>query len=405
MACSTKFRALRVTGGGERNRELDGLRGIAISLVLISHFCDQDVPIMDGHAGVRLFFVLSGFLITNILLQCRGEAERGAATPGTLLLAFYARRCLRIFPTYYLLLAAIGIFDIDQIRGTIWWHAVYASNILAAVRGDFDRVTAHYWTLSIEEQFYLFWPFVVIFTPRSKLSVAAIALVAIGILSRPVALCLNISFVALYTNPFASFDAFGLGALLAITGRNPFLRKVMQVALLLCFAVAPAVVIFHDFNDKLSLWICCVLWETIFLFALGEVVWHAASSAASRISGILSQSVLVYAGQISYGLYLYHMVVIIIIADVLRRAGLMSIYGGPLYILIVTLFSVGTAAVSWHFFELPIQAAKRFFPYGRNPGPGGSSSSLPRTLMINGQSRYADGTGRCCPATPHPDRT
>lgn len=259
------FRALRVTGD-ERNRELDGLRGIAISLVLISHFWDQDVPIFDGHAGVRLFFVLSGFLITNILFQCRSEAERGAATPGTVLLAFYARRCLRIFPTYYLLLIAIGIFDVDQIRGTIWWHAAYASNILAVVRGDFDRVTAHYWTLAIEEQFYLFWPFVVLFIPRSKLSVAAIALVAIGILSRPVALCLNVNFVALYTNPFASFDAFGLGALLAMTGRNPFLRKVMRVALLLCFVVAPAVLMFHDFNDKRSLWLCCVLWETILLW-------------------------------------------------------------------------------------------------------------------------------------------
>jgi peptidoglycan/LPS O-acetylase OafA/YrhL len=217
---STKFRA-RGTGAGERNRELDGLRGIAISLVLISHFWDQEVPIMDGHAGVRLFFVLSGFLITNILLQCRGEADRGAATAGTLLLAFYARRCLRIFPTYYLLLAAIRIFDVDQIHATIWWHAAYASNILAAVRGGFDRVTAHYWTLSIEEQFYLFWPFVILFLPRSKLSIVAIALVAIGILSRPVALCLNINSVALYTNPFASLDAFGLGALLAIMRFKP----------------------------------------------------------------------------------------------------------------------------------------------------------------------------------------
>jgi peptidoglycan/LPS O-acetylase OafA/YrhL len=167
----------------------------------------------------------------------------------------------------------------------------------------------------------------------------------------------------------------------------------MRVALLLCFVVAPAVVVFHDSKDERSLWLCCVLWETIFLFALGDIVSYAAISRPSRIGCILSHSVLVYSGRISYGLYLYHMVVIIITADVLRRAGLMSIYGTPLYILIVTLFSVGIAAVSWHFFELPIQAAKRFFPYGRNLGPVESLSSMPRTPIID-----------VLATNPHPDR-
>jgi peptidoglycan/LPS O-acetylase OafA/YrhL len=359
--------ALQITTSGERNRPLDGLRGIAIGLVLIGHFWGP-VPFLGGHTGVRLFFVLSGFLITGILLQCRDAAERGDALSGTLLLAFYARRCLRIFPPYYLLLAVIGIFDINQVRSTIWWHASYTSNVLAAIEGDFDSITAHHWTLSIEEQFYLFWPLAVLFIPRSKLSFAAWGLIVVGIFSRPLALWLNINYIALYTNPLASLDALGVGALLAIAGHGPFLSKVTRWSLLLCLVVA-AVVIVNDISEKHIFWFLYVVYETMFAFALAGIVWHSATSGSRWVSRILSQSALVYVGRISYGLYLYHLLIQFLAVNAMLQMGLISVHKGPLTAIILAVLSVGTAALSWHYFELPIQSAKRLFPYGSKRSP------------------------------------
>ena len=128
--------------------QLDGLRAIAVSFVLLHHFYS---PLHDylggalGTYGIKLFFVLSGFLITGILLDARSLIERHEISKGFAFRQFYIRRTLRIFPAYYLILFISLVAGNPDVRSDIWWYATYTTNILVASRGWFGEATAHLW--------------------------------------------------------------------------------------------------------------------------------------------------------------------------------------------------------------------------------------------------------------------
>src|SRR5262245_48027521 len=134
---------------------LDGLRALAISAVLVEHFGGKAlnalVPIGAGSIGVNLFFTLSGFLITGILLESFGKGSNWQTT----LLNFYARRFLRLMPIFYVTLFALVLLDIRTLSDSWPWHAAYLSNVHIAFGGE----KTVFWSLAVEEQFYLVWPF------------------------------------------------------------------------------------------------------------------------------------------------------------------------------------------------------------------------------------------------------
>ena len=134
---------------------LDGLRAVAVFLVIVAHFGFVMVP---GAHGVMTFFVLSGFLITWLLLK---ESERSGTVS---LSAFYKRRTLRIFPAFYVYWLLIITIIEGTGRTVLWPHAwsalFYTSNYYSAINGDPNNGFSHTWSLAIEEQFYLLWPFV-----------------------------------------------------------------------------------------------------------------------------------------------------------------------------------------------------------------------------------------------------
>jgi len=164
---------------------LDGLRAICAALVVLSHL---GVPRVSGSMGVLAFFVLSGFLITWLLLA--EEARSGTVS----LSAFYMRRTLRIFPAFYVywiiavglaaLLAARGgkPVDIGQAGATL----LYVSNYWQAIFGDSGTVLSHAWSLAVEEQFYLLWPWVFLRLPAARRLTTIIALIAIVIVHRAI---------------------------------------------------------------------------------------------------------------------------------------------------------------------------------------------------------------------------
>src|SRR5258707_12985436 len=136
------------------------------------------------HLGLRqlrarrrpFIFVLSGYLITGILLRCRRSIEAGQSDVATALRRFYIRRFLRIFPPYYALLALMFMANFPGVRNTLWWHAGYASNFLFALQGSWTPwVTSHFWSLAVEEQFYVVWPFLILLVPRSRLVAVVIS--------------------------------------------------------------------------------------------------------------------------------------------------------------------------------------------------------------------------------------
>lgn len=150
--------------------QLDGLRAIAVGAVMLHHFLPlaRFVPydfITLGDLGVRLFFVLSGFLITGILLRCKSDVANLGAHSRHPLRMFYVRRFLRIFPVYYLALGFAALLNLPTVRDSLPWHAAYLSNVFFARSGQFNGPLSHFWSLAVEEQFYFIWPWLIVFAP------------------------------------------------------------------------------------------------------------------------------------------------------------------------------------------------------------------------------------------------
>ena len=151
---------------------LDGLRGIAVTLVIAYHSLALGAedhhafePFHPGSFGVRLFFVLSGYLITGIFIKARTDAEAADWPLRRVLLAFYLRRVLRIFPVAYLCILVAWLIGDRSVTRYAAWYLTYAQNILFADVGWQGKLT-HFWSLAVEEQFYLVWPFLALWLPR-----------------------------------------------------------------------------------------------------------------------------------------------------------------------------------------------------------------------------------------------
>src|ERR1700761_829228 len=142
---------------------LDGLRALAVGGVFLDHFVHAPAihALRTGDARVRLFFVLSGFLITSILLEERDRAPRLADSA----VRFYGRRLLRLSPALWLAIAAAAALGLANMRHDWWKHGLYLTNFMVAKHHNWLG-PAHFWTLSVEEQFYLVWFFVVMVAPR-----------------------------------------------------------------------------------------------------------------------------------------------------------------------------------------------------------------------------------------------
>ncbi|HEV2844590.1 MAG TPA: acyltransferase, partial [Thermoanaerobaculia bacterium] len=209
----------------ERLPALDGLRGLAILLVLLLHFTVYGGPpategidklfyraAQAGWIGVDLFFVLSGFLITGILYDAKGGENYFRS--------FYARRVLRIFPLYYGALA-VFLLLVPALRPGSFWHWTYLSNVQIAREGWPDSgALGHFWSLAVEEQFYLFWPVAVLLLARRSLMAACWVCLAGSLLLR-VGLHLADQETAAFVLTPARLDSLAAGALLALAARGP----------------------------------------------------------------------------------------------------------------------------------------------------------------------------------------
>jgi peptidoglycan/LPS O-acetylase OafA/YrhL len=168
--------------------QLDGLRGLAVIAVVAHHYAEHFWHSSGGGpvalAAVRLFFVLSGFLITGILLRSKEEIDRGRQTMAGALRIFYLRRALRIFPLYYLTIAIGVAANLPPAREILPWLCAYLVNVRVERTGEWVEVFSHFWTLSVEEQFYLFWPLLIFCVRRRHLPAVIVATVVLPLLLR-----------------------------------------------------------------------------------------------------------------------------------------------------------------------------------------------------------------------------
>lgn len=289
-------------------KQLDSIRAIAVFIVIVSHWLTQSAlvkALISAQLGVNIFFVLSGFLITGILLKSRDHAEGAAAGKAPVVKNFFVRRSLRIFPIYYLTLFLLFVFaspDATSIRQSLGYYLTYTSNFYFYQIQSWDGMTSHLWSLAVEEQFYLLWPWAMLFLPKRALRPCIAAFIGVGIASSYLIPPENFGFVL----PFSCFDAFGLGALLAYVLRYhgdslPRFYRISGVLAGLCLVVLVVSFVWHQptlipsrtAQSVVTMW---VIAHIVYRRKLGQYRF-----------GVLDHPALVFLGRISYGLYLYHL--------------------------------------------------------------------------------------------------
>jgi peptidoglycan/LPS O-acetylase OafA/YrhL len=336
----THLRAERFGVPGDRLPQLDGLRAVAVAFVMAFHFIpavDRVAPL--GSIGVRLFFVLSGFLITRILLASRTRSI------GDALRSFYIRRSLRIFPLFYLVLAVAALMNIGPVRSTIGWHVTYLTNAYLFERGAWHGSISHLWSLAVEEQFYLVWPCLVLLLPARRLPAVIAAMLVAAPLSR-----LLIGGPMNSVLPTSCLDSLGAGALLALPSTR---RWMMEAGLLIGVPLlAASLALRYAGYAGIALEVALDFGVSL---AAAWIVGRAATGFGGIAGSVLTARPIVYAGTISYGLYLYHGFMPYVLGRYVE--GFVTMHWATRAVLLTT-STIVVASVSWRFFEAPILLLK-----------------------------------------------
>ncbi len=381
---------------GKNIRALDGIRGLAIIFVMLHHF-EPLIPASNslinsaklvfsfGWVGVDLFFALSGFLITGILLDTRNASNYFGA--------FYARRILRIFPLYYAVLTVVltaAAFVHPRPNGVPLvadqkLYYLYLTNWLVLWKGPWtSNVLGHFWSLAVEEQFYLLWPLCVWLLVRRNLAKVAVGASVIALLVRIFWIARTGPDQAIAMATVTRMDALLCGALAAILFRNLALLSVYRkwlpwVTLITIspFAVcAVALRVAHGIGGELF------FAETIgfSLLAVGFSSWilHAADGdgTATLMQRVLRTKVLTDFGKYSYGIYVYHVPILGFFVIAIRRGPFGLVRGdfwfGALCVALLFATSFLVAKISYECFERHFLALKRYFEARRSPAPTAS---------------------------------
>lgn len=354
--------------------QLDGLRGIAVVFVLIGHFHPITGPVYTlfpwGELGVHLFFVLSGFLITSILLRCRTLVESEQQSSAGAIRQFYIRRFLRIFPLYYATLGILAWLDYPDLRESIGWHLSYLSNYYFIISNSGHGRIAHFWTLAVEEQFYLTWPFLILLLPRRRLLPLVVAVIVIAPLFR-----LGVSatlpkeyYLARWWALFANLDTIGMGALLALlSDRGSGLVRFRAIAVRMGIWIGGPMLglflvfyFFHSFPPGVEIVLLRSAMAIFFLWLVGR----AAEGFAGFPGRVLAWSPLLYIGKISYGIYVIHFFMIELNKYLFSLADLdFDLLPVPVQVILDCAATILLATLSWYAFESPLNGLKRYFTY------------------------------------------
>ncbi|MEQ1438029.1 acyltransferase [Fontimonas sp. SYSU GA230001] len=360
--------------GGEYLKGLDGIRGLAMATVVLTHMHLVGV----GWITIQIFFVLSGFLITRILLSMREQHGLG-----DYLKIFYARRTLRIFPIYYLFLLtlwAVSFFvpELDRERRQIPYALAYVWNWYAITdHGGLAPELEHFWSLAVEEQFYLLWPLLLFFARGTAFWKIAIGIVVAGPLIRlGCALAwpqldgvLPNAHKAIYQMSTTHLDAFAVGALLCYVIRQPWSYRFTGTHLMLGVVAAWLLGSLASgfgfgrggpYRIPLNLgypihmadnWQFVWGYSVINLLAAGLILLVAQGRFANAL---FMHPFVRRMGVISYAAYIFHLGIVYLLVPPIKQvqAALGSVYLGtwlcaPLVLALV----FGLAELSYRFFE------------------------------------------------------
>lgn len=350
---------------------LDGLRCLAIIGVLFEHF---GVPLPDllrfGPLSVRFFFVLSGFFITLSLWKLQAEivdSKKGSFLP---VCRFYLARFMRIGPPFYLALVLGALLGIEEVRTNFFWLATFQANNYIAYIGYWPEAISHFWSLAVQEQFYIVWPLVILTLPKRWFVPTMIAFIVFGLCFRIFCIATAAPTLTRWVTLFGCFDSFAVGALIAYLRQSRLLDQMRTLSRTLLFAMPLAA--FGCFFLGRAL---MTLPETNIFLALTESVdavflaWLLAISLGGingKYGRFLAWPPVVYIGRISYGIYVYHVFVIIVVSPLLVPYGLSPDHFAVGRIAVLMAFTLMLSSLSWHFLEKPCLAWKEALkPRGR----------------------------------------
>ena len=332
---------------------LDGLRAVSVAAVAWSHWLPGWQFGLPFGAGVHLFFVLSGFLITRILLGLRRAPDRPSAVG-----RFYLRRALRLFPGFYVVLAVAWAADVPLAATTWPWHAAYLSNAYTAWQGVWQGHFSHFWSLAVEEQFYLLWPWAVVWLPARRLPWLFAATVLLGPATRLAADARGLGEPFWALVPGGSADSLGVGAFIAwmAWAQRPgdAVPRVWPRAGAIGIAVWLALAIPEWLGATLPSGI--TVWRQVAqALVFAWIVWRGVEGWPGVAGRLLGHPAVVAVGRISYGIYLVHPFAPIVLDAALRAAGLPPSmeFGLPLRAMLSWGLSIALATLLWHVVEAP----------------------------------------------------
>ncbi len=358
-------------------RNLDGVRGLAIALVILFHY---NFALEFGWVGVQLFFVLSGFLITTILLKSKDYSA------STYFGGFYWRRSLRIFPIYYLYLLVIGALYILiknplDYAGKAPWLFSYTYNLYPLFRGfSFDIFFTHLWSLCIEEQFYILWPLIIFFLSLKQLRWVLI----LFLLGAPIVRFYMAGYLAgintpeefvgqiIYRFTFSQWDGFAYGALIPVFElQEKIKRPSRSFSLSMLGLMLIGIINFFSMSSQGVPIKISSFGYTIGVIQNYQHVWSyslfgivamffilTCLKPGPGLSSIVGNSFLVFLGRISYGLYVYHWVIWMIFNKFIEHS---SITVKLLCFFPFVIVCIGMAYLSYILIEKPILSQKDWF--------------------------------------------
>jgi peptidoglycan/LPS O-acetylase OafA/YrhL len=356
----------------QRVRGFDGLRALALIAVFLQHYTVFGRVNSTGGYGVWLFFALSGFLIVRILAEERRRVEVGGTTTGAALRRFFWRRTLRIMPIYYLVLALFTVMAaLHWVHDFTWpavaWHYAYLSNIyFADVAGRWVGRFGHFWSLAIEEQFYLLAAPALLLTPSRWARKLCLVMLAAAAVCDLWLRSENASDMVLYANSLTNFGALAFGGWmgLGLPAAPAAGTRSWPIALLIAIGVGLVLGFPHIglFTPGVALLVAALpFWSTVLVAGLLLVAVHR--NQASAAVRVLEWGPISYFGKVSYGFYLYHnLIPHWLIGGLAHKAGL----NWRVPVEVETLFSfvlaLGIAAASWKLIERPLLRFKDRLP-------------------------------------------
>ena len=336
--------------------------------------------IRTGWAGVDVFFVLSGFLITGILLDSKGEAGYFRT--------FYIRRALRIFPLYYFVLALRFLLlpwlfpDYAPLAFTgsqAAWSLSYLNNVGITLPAPVATGTAHFWSLAVEEQFYLIWPAVVLACSVRQLERVIGWMIVVALAARVAAELLVPDRSAAYFLTPMRMDALAIGAYLAIVARREggplSLRRYVRPAAIACGALLVVIAAAHRGTlSEHTFEMSTVGYLVVDVAAAALLITAVTDAPETRLRRALESPVAQRLGRYSYGLYVYHWALFELSRPFVRSERIPTILGSrlPAQLACTALMfalSLAIAAASYHFFERPFLQLKDRFKTTTRPEP------------------------------------